>query len=202
MFNKLLNIILLSISISLVLSNLNEEDDDGVYIELPKYGKVEFDKQSWLYMDLTQFKKGDKIHLEFVFCAIMFYNEVPLKFSETNDYKKINPNNNKVIKDNQCYQEIDGYTIDHGCNYYYEITGNFKYLIIITPRFESRFYLIGNQYIEHIRNNLGLIIMIGIVSGLIVISLIIFLVIHWKKKYKKNVINNDNDYISKQKIAE
>ena len=143
--NKLLNIIILlssSINISPTLSNL-KDDEEGTYIELPKYGKVEFEKQSWLYLNLEDFEKGDIIKLDLVFCTLLLhYYEVPLLFSETNNYKEINKSNDETIYSN-CVTEIDGYTIDHGCRFNYELKSNFNYLIIITPVFDSKFtYLI------------------------------------------------------------
>ena len=68
MSNKFLFIIIFlstSIAISPSKDNLNEQDDEGVYRELPKYGKAEFDKQSWLYLNLEDFEKGDEIKFNF-----------------------------------------------------------------------------------------------------------------------------------------
>ena len=76
---------------------------------------------------------------------MFFFNEVPLLLSETNNYKEINQTTRKKLVDYNCFQEIDGYTIDHGCNYQYELIGNFKYLIIITPNFQFNFLWLGNK---------------------------------------------------------
>ena len=189
MSNKFLFIIIFlstSIAISPAKDNLNEQDDEGVYRELPKYGKVEFDKQSWLYLNLEDFEKGDKIKLNLLFTTLlMFYNEVPLLFSETNNYKEINKANENVIKIN-CVQDIDGYTVDHGCNYQYELIGNFKYLIIITPDFESDYYMIGNQIIEHYRFEIETLILFWIAGFLIICLIGIAIFIIWKRRKKNN----------------
>ena len=187
MSNKFLFIIIFlstSIAISPAKDNLNEQDDEGVYRELPKYGKVEFDKQSWLYLNLEDFEKGEQIKLDLIFTSIVFFNEVPMLFSETNDYKEINKTNEKVIK-SICFQEIDGYTIDHGCNYKYELVGNFKYLIIITPDFEFDFYMIGNQIIEHYRFEIETLILFWIAGFLIICLIGIAIFIIWKRRKKK-----------------
>ena len=106
--NKLLNIIiLLSISVSIL-------NDDGVYLEFPKYGEVEFEKQSWIFLNLEDFEKGDKIFLSLIFTANVFFNKVPLILSETNNYKEINQTTRQRLVDYNCIKEIDGYTIDHG----------------------------------------------------------------------------------------
>ena len=115
----------------------------------------------------------------------MFFNEVPMLFSETNDYKEINKASEKVIK-SIWVQEIDGYTIDHGCNYKYELIGDFKYLIIITPDFELDFYLIGNQIVEHYRFEVETLIKFWI-TGILVVCLIgIAIFIIWKRRKKRN----------------
>ena len=198
MSNKLMNIIIL-ISISISISNGldNQNNDEGVYIELPKYGEVEFNKQSWLYLNLKDFEKGDKIHLALIFTTgILSYNEVPILLSETNNYKETNKTNNKIITDNNCFQEIDGYTIDHSCNYYYELIGNFQYLVIITPKFDTNIFLIGNQTISHERDDLEMWIIIGIV-GFLIIFLIIVIIIYLRKKH----INTFESLASSEKIS-
>ena len=196
MSNKFLFIIIFlstSIAISPAKDNLNEQDDEGVYRELPKYGKVEFDKQSWLYLNLEDFEKGDKIKLDLIFTSNVFFNEVPMLFSETNDYKEINKTNEKVIK-SICIQEIDGYTVDHGCNYKYELIGNFKYLIIITPDFELDLYMIGNQIIEHYRFEIETLILFWIAGFLIICLIGIAIFIIWKRRKKNNkIIERAND---------
>ena len=58
-------------------------------------------------MNLEDFEKGDEIKLNLIFTSNVFFNEVPMLFSETNDYKEINKANEKVIK-SICVQEIDG----------------------------------------------------------------------------------------------
>ena len=196
MSNKFLFIIIFlstSIAISPAKDNLNEQDDEGVYRELPKYGKVEFDKQSWLYLNLEDFEKGDKIKLDLIFTSIVFFNEVPMLFSETNDYKEINKTNEKVIK-SICFQEIDGNTIDHGCNYKYELIENFKYLIIITPDFGFDFYMIGNQIIEHYRFEIETLILFWIAGFLIICLIGIAIFRIWKRRKKNNkIIERAND---------
>ena len=171
MSNLLLYIIIL-ISTSLSLEKLKENNDD-FYIELPKYGKVEFETLSWLYLDLKDFKKGDIIYLSLVFTSIVFFNDVPLLISETNNYKQRNSTNEKRLTDNKCMQEIDGYTVDHSCRYEYELLGDFRYLTIITPDFQNKYYMIGTQSIEHTRGDLIVYIIIGIIIGILVIFIII-----------------------------
>ena len=192
MSNLLLYIIIL-ISTSLSLEKLKENNDD-FYIELPKYGKVEFETLSWLYLDLKDFKKGDIIYLELVFTTfITFFNDVPLLISETNNYKQRNSTNEKRLTDNKCMQEIDGYTVDHSCRYEYELLGDFRYLTIITPDFQIKYYMIGAQSIEHTRGDLIVYIIIGIIIGILVVVFIIIYIIWIRKKFRRmNLSNNDN----------
>ena len=165
MSNLLLYIIIL-ISTSLSLEKLKENNDD-FYIELPKYGKVEFETLSWLYLDLL--------------------------ISETNNYKQRNSTNEKRLTDNKCMQEIDGYTVDHSCRYEYELLGDFRYLTIITPDFQNKYYMIGTQSIEHTRGDLIVYIIIGIIIGILVIFFIIIYIIWIRKKFRRmNFSQNDN----------
>ena len=191
MSNLLLYIIIL-ISTSLSLEKLKENNDD-FYIELPKYGKVEFETLSWLYLDLKDFKKGDIIYLELVFTTfITFFNDVPLLISETNNYKQRNSTNEKRLTDNKCFQEI-GDTVDHSCHYEYELLGDFRYLTIITPDFQNKYYMIGTQSIEHTRGDLIVYILIGIIIGILVIFFIIIYIIWIRKKFRRmNFSQNDN----------
>ena len=184
MLNILFNIIIL-LSISVFILN-----DDGVYLELPKYGEVEFEKQSWIYLNLEDFEKGDKILLGLIFTAITFFEEVPIILSETNNFKEINQVNRQRLVDYNCYQEIDGYTIDHSCNFQYELIGNFKYLIIITPNFQFDFYMIGKQIISHKRPYIIEYTIVGVLLFIILVILLLFIIYRIKKR-KNMKVNND-----------
>ena len=193
---KLLNIILIFLFISLVLSkNINEEE----YIELPKLGKIELYGQSWVYLNLKDYKKGDKIYLEYIFSSITFYySDIQFLISETNNYKEINKVTKKIIKESLWYQEKIDIVVDHSCHYKYELTGNYDYLIIITPVFEYYMtHLIEPQYLKHNKKFLedDKIIWVVILIIFIIIGSIFIIIIYImcrKKLFKKNIIIINN----------
>ena len=81
-------------------------------------------------------------------------------------------------------------TIDHGCNYQYELIGNFKYLIILTPNFQFNFYMIGKQIISHNRPYLAEYFMVGVLLFIILVILVLFIIYRIKKR-KEMKVNQD-----------
>ena len=196
MLYKLLNFIIIFLFISIVLLKEIYEEE---YIELPKLGKIELYGQSWVYLDLNDYKKGDKIYLEYIFSSITFYySNIQFIISETNNYKEINKDTKKIINEEVCYQDKVYIVVDHSCHYKYKLTGNYNYLIIITPVFEYYvIHLIEPQYLKHNKKFLGddkivwiVILIIFIIIGLI--FLIILYIMCRKKLFKKNTIISNN----------
>ena len=189
---KLLNtitIIFLSISLTLCF-----DCNDEQYLEVPKFGKIEFCHQKWLYLNLKDFKQGDNIYLELLFSSITFYyNNVPLKISETNNFLEFN--HSEIIVSNICYQDKIYTVVDHSCHYQYKLKGNYNYLIIITPVFEYYSHIIEPIILKHKEkhwNDNDIIIVLLILACVIVVFILIGLVFYC---IKKNMNVNKNEVI-------
>ena len=199
MLNKLLYVIIF-LSLSSIFLSLDNGLNDVEYKELSKLGKIELYGQSWVYLNLQDYKKGDKIYLEYIFSSITFYyHDIGLLISETNNYKETNKYAKEVIYESKCFQDKIDIVVDHSCHYKYELTGNYKYLIIITPIFDYYFTnMIEPQYLKHNKKFLGddnvalwfIIIIWGII--IIIICPVLIYLIYTKRFFcrKKSIINN------------
>jgi hypothetical protein len=203
--NKLLNSITI-ISICLALIKGNNFQDEYKYYELPKFGEIEVYGQSWIYLNLKDFKQGDNIYFEYIFSSITFYyNHVPLLLSETNDYKNTIKSNNIFINQTRCFQDKIDMVVDHSCVYEYKLRGNYKYLIIITPKFEYYFtHLIEPQRFKHNKKLYGDDTIIYIILGVVLFIVIILVILYffWLRKVSKKRENNIGLIIKKEEMDE
>ena len=195
----------------LLISSILLDDSLVPIIELPKYGEVRLYERSYLYLNLDGYKQGDEIYIILTIDDFLFtnLNDLALIICETNQYKEFNQNTRQVISDYKYMQERP-----HAMSYYIYYTiklqGNFKYLVIVTPKLplndihepeidiikETRKWIIyHDKYGPNLADHIVLIICF-IVIFISIAFLVIFFIIK-RRKFRQN--NND---IQQQFIAQ
>ena len=195
----------------LLISSILLDDSLVPIIKFPKYGQVRLYERSYLYLNLDGYKQGDEIYIILTIDDFYFnnLNDLALIICETNQYKEFNRDTRQVISDYKYMQERP-HSISYYIYYTIKLQGNFKYLVIVTPKLpfndihepeieaikEIRKWIIyhdkyGPNFVDHI-----VLIICFIVIFILIACIVIFFIIK-KRKFRKN--NND---IQQQFIAQ
>ena len=136
--------------------------------KLEKYGSITVSEPTIVYLELDGFKSGDTLYFEGSFSSVYTYNEIHLRFLETdllnlNDFEK-----NLEIVTSGSYSQMGS---DVTFYFSYTLKGNNKYLFIVTPKFGYTM----NFKLEHTKSNNTIWIIIAVVA-VIVIAIIIIVI--------------------------
>ena len=132
-----------------------------------KYGKKTVSDITVFYLSLEGFKSGDTLYFEGSYTGTL-YTEIPLYFKETDVLEYYSPNEFTQVFSNS-YSQVGAHA-----TYYisYTLKGNNKYLLIITPNFDTPVTFT----LEHTKGN-NIIWLIIAVVAVFVIAIIIFIVV-------------------------
>ena len=175
--------------------------------ELPKYGELTLYTQSWLYLKLDDYKKGDKIYIQIRIedrLASTTLSELTLNICETDNYKEFNKNTRQFITDYKYLEERDLYKIYY-IYYTIELQGDYKYMIILTPKqfgqdiqepefpdsLRTVFIITHNKYDYDHDANIFAIVLIIVLFTITIIIVIIYII-----KIKRSRANRANTEIS------
>ena len=194
----------------LLISNILLDGSQVPVIKLPKFGDVRLYERSYLYLDLDGYKQGDEIYIileieDFLFTNL---NELSLIVCETNEYKEFNQGTRQLINDYKYMQETPG-ALNYWIYYTIKLQGNFKYLVIVTPKQplqdiyepeivitkEMRKWIIYHDdpyFVEKI-----IIIIIFVVLFILIAGVVIFIIIK-RRKLRKYQNDTQQQFIDKK----
>lgn len=193
-----------------ILISISLLDDPVPIEELKKYGSITLYTHSWVYMELGDYKKGDIIYLQITIeTQLMGTDLSALKIvvCETDNYKDFNYETRQAITDYIYFEERD-IIMYYYVYYTFELKGNFKYLIILTPKqfgeniheqefpdeFKTKFILQHNKYDYDHESNIFGIVLISILSTYILIYVIFFIIFFIRNRRSR--VKNYYEYIS------
>ena len=180
------------------------------YDVLPQFGKIELKEQSLIILDLNGYSKGDNIYLELViknsFYQVLYTEEQFITSKTLNVWE-----NNNITFNDETQQYITDYKyLKDGLDDFYfyytiKLKGNYKYLLIITPKLPFEEYKSVDEfnplrdeievYLKHNKNNYNSMdivdyIFIIVLSIILVIALIVCGVIFYRIRIRKNRKSN------------
>ena len=141
--------------------------------KLETYGSITVSEPTLIYMQLDGFKSGDTLYFEGSFSSVYKYKDVPLGFLEA-DLSNISDDDSNFVKvSSSSYSQMGS---DQTYYFSYTLKGNYKYLFIITPKFQ----VTTNFKLEHTKGNNTIWIIIAI-AAVIVIAIIIVVICRFRR---------------------